>query len=160
MLGGYFLSGRSPASRDRALKLVDGELVVGPLSPGKHDPLRHYAAATTAGDWLVLGNGEQVSRAAQRLHARASPTEALSGFAYEPDPPVRTSRILAVQDLEPGEAVLLTTYESDGEQVSVAAPFTEATVGAGTREELLDEYVGESDGQQVVSTTGKAAYVP
>jgi hypothetical protein len=46
---------------------------------------------------------------------------------------------LAVQDLEPGEAVLLTTYESDGEAVSVAAPFAEVTVGARTGEELLDE---------------------
>jgi len=170
VLGGYFLTGRSPASRDRALRLVGGELVVGPLAPGEHDPLRHYAAATATGDWLVLGNGEQVSEAARRLRAGASPTEALSGFAYEPDPPIRTSRItalisrdggttvvfgaarpsraarltsnvmtLAVQDPEPGEAVLLTTYESDGEEVSVAAPFTEATVEAATSEELLDE---------------------
>jgi len=170
VLGGYFLTGRSPASRDRALRLVDGELVVGPLTPGRHDPLRHYAAATTTGDWLVLGNGEQVSQAARRLSTGASPTEALSGFAYEPDAPIRTSRLtaligrgdgrtivfgaarpsraarltsnvmtLAVQDLEPGEAVLLTTYESDGEHVSVAVPFMEATVGARTGEELLDE---------------------
>jgi len=36
-------------------------------------------------------------------------------------------------------AVLLTTYESDGEQVSVAAPFTEVTVDAGNGPELLDE---------------------
>jgi len=170
VLGGYFLTGRSPASRDRALRLIDGELVVGPRTTGKHDPLRHYAAATAAGGWLVLGNGEQVSQAAERLRAGAAPTEALSGFEYEPDPPIRTSRItalisrdggrtavfgaarpsraarltsnvmtLAVQDLEPGEAVLLTTYDSDGEQVSVAAPFTEAAVSARNGEELLDE---------------------
>ncbi|WP_416956678.1 IMP cyclohydrolase [Streptomyces sp. Agncl-13] len=170
VLGGYFLTGRSPASRDRALRLIDGELVVGPRTMGKHDPLRHYAAATATGGWLVLGNGEQVSQAAERLRAGAAPTEALSGFEYEPDPPIRTSRItalisrdggrtavfgaarpsraarltsnvmtLAVQDLEPGEAVLLTTYDSDGEQVSVAAPFTEAAVSARNAEELLDE---------------------
>ncbi|GGN41576.1 hypothetical protein GCM10011578_090040 [Streptomyces fuscichromogenes] len=170
MLGGYFLTGRSPASRDRALSLNDGELVVGPLTPGDHDPLRHYAAATATRDWLVLGNGEQVSQAADRLRAGASPTDALSGFEYEPDPPIRTSRLtalisrdggrtivfgaarpsraarltsnvmtLAVQDLEPGEAVLLTTYDSDGEQVSVAAPFAEASVSARSGEDLLDE---------------------
>lgn len=170
VLGGYFLTGRSPASRDRALRLVDDDLVVGPLTPGEHDPLRHYAAATTTSDWLVLGNGEHVSRAAERLRAGAAPTEALSGFEYEPDPPIRTSRLtalisrdggrttvfgaarpsraarptsnvmtLAVQDLQPGEAVLLTTYESDGEQVSVAGPFTEVTVNARNGPDLLDE---------------------
>ncbi|MCD9875997.1 IMP cyclohydrolase [Streptomyces guryensis] len=170
VLGGYFLTGRSPASRDRALRLIDGDLVVGPLNPGEHDPLRHYAAATATNDWLVLGNGEHVSRAAERLRAGASPTEALSGFEYEPDPPIRTSRLtalisrdggrttvfgaarpsraarltsnvmtLAVRDPRPGEAVLLTTYDSDGEQVSVAAPFTEFTVDAGNGTDLLDE---------------------
>jgi IMP cyclohydrolase len=170
VLGGYFLTGRSPASRDRALRLIGDDLVVGPLTPGEHDPLRHYAAATATSGWLVLGNGEHVSRAAERLRAGASPTEALSGFVYEPDPPIRTSRLtalisrdggrtavfgaarpsratrptsnvmtLAVQDLRPGEAVLLTTYESDGEQVSVAAPFTEVTVDAGNGPELSDE---------------------
>ncbi|WP_405875464.1 IMP cyclohydrolase [Streptomyces sp. NBC_00005] len=176
VLGGYFLTGRSPASRDRALRLIDGELVVGPLAPGEHDPLRHYAAVTATSDWLVVGNGEQVAQAAQRLRAGASPTDALSGFAYEPDPPIRTSRLtalisrdggrttvfgaarpsraarptsnvmtLAVQDLQAGEAVLLTTYESDGEQVSVAAPFTEVTVNARNGAELLDEIWGALD---------------
>lgn len=176
VLGGYFLTGRSPASRDRALRLIDDDLVVGPLTPGEHDPLRHYAAATTTNDWLVLGNGEQVSQAAERLRAGASPTEALSGFEYEPDPPIRTSRLtalisrdggrttvfgaarpsraarptsnvmtLAVEDLRPGEAVLLTTYESDGELVSVAAPFAEVTVDAGNGPDLLDEVWGALD---------------
>ncbi|WP_406438512.1 IMP cyclohydrolase [Streptomyces sp. NBC_01613] len=176
VLGGYFLTGRSPASRDRALRLIDGELVVGPLAPGEHDPLRHYAAVTATSDWLVVGNGEQVAQAAQRLRAGASPTDALSGFAYEPDPPIRTSRLtalisrdggrttvfgaarpsraarltsnvmtLAVQDLQAGEAVLLTTYESDGQQVSVAAPFTEVTVNARNGAELLDEIWGALD---------------
>ncbi|MFI7400686.1 IMP cyclohydrolase [Streptomyces sp. NPDC049541] len=170
VLGGYFLTGRSPASRERALRLIDDDLVVGPLIPKVRDPLRHYAAATTTRDWLVLGNGEQVSQAAERLRAGASPTEAVSGFEYEPDPPIRTSRLtalisrdggrttvfgaarpsraarptsnvmtLAVQDLQPGEAVLLTTYDSDGEQVLVAAPFTEVTVDAGNGPGLLDE---------------------
>ncbi|MFI0965816.1 IMP cyclohydrolase [Streptomyces sp. NPDC021080] len=165
-----FLTGRSPASRDRAMRLIGGDLVVGPLAPGEHDPLRHYAAATATDEWLVLGNGEQASQVAERLRGGASATDALSGLQYEPDPPIRTSRItalisrdggratvfgaarpsraarltsnvmtLAVQDLEPGEAVLLTTYTSDGELVSVAAPFTETTVKADDAEELLNE---------------------
>lgn len=52
---------------------------------------------------------------------------------------------LAVQDLQAGEAVLLTTYESDGQQVSVAAPFTEVTVNARNGAELLDEIWGALD---------------
>ncbi|MFF9818749.1 IMP cyclohydrolase [Streptomyces sp. NPDC014006] len=170
VLGGYFLTGRSPASRDRALRLVGDDLLVGPLTETEHDPLRHYAAATTAGDWLVLGNGEQVSQVAQRLTAGTAPAEALGGLEYEPDPPIRTSRItallhrdagrtavfgaarpsrgsrlttnvmtLTVQALEPGEAVLLTTYLSDGEQVAVADPFVETSIEAKTGEDLLEE---------------------
>lgn len=170
VLGGYFLTGRSPASRDRALRFTDDDLVVGPLAPGEHDPLRHYAAATATDEWLVLGNGDQVSQVAERLRAGACATDALSGLQYEPDPPIRTSRItalisrdggstavfgaarpsdaarltstvmtLAVQNLEPGEAVLLTTYTSDGELVSVAEPFTETTINANDGENLLNE---------------------
>ncbi|MFJ8042540.1 hypothetical protein ACIRBX_18835 [Kitasatospora sp. NPDC096147] len=41
---------RSGASRDRELRLVDGELLVGPTGDAGHDPLRHYAAATLADD--------------------------------------------------------------------------------------------------------------
>lgn len=170
VLGGYFLTGRSPASRDRAMRFIDDDLVVGPLTPSQHDPLRHYAAAVATDEWLVLGNGEQVSLVAERLRGGASPTDALSGLQYEPDPPIRTSRItalisrdggstsvfgaarpsraarltsnvmtLAVQDLEPGEAVLLTTYTSDGELVSAAEPFTETTINAIDGEDLLNE---------------------
>ncbi|MGW4023520.1 IMP cyclohydrolase [Streptomyces sp. NPDC005009] len=184
VLGGYFLTGRSAASRDRALRLVDGDLVVGPLAPGEHDPLRHYAAVTTTRDWLVLGNGEQVSQVAERLRGGAAPTVALGGLEYEPDPPIRTSRItalisldggraavlgaarpsrasrpstnvmtLAVRDLEPGEAVLLTTYVSDGERVSVAAPYAETAVEARTAEDLLDEIWSALDSRFRVAAT-------
>ncbi|GGX14772.1 hypothetical protein GCM10010297_40180 [Streptomyces malachitofuscus] len=184
VLGGYFLTGRSAASRDRALRVVDGDLVVGPSAAGEHDPLRHYAAATTTRDWLVLGNGEQVSQVAGRLRGGAAPTVALGGLEYEPDPPIRTSRItalisrdggrsavlgaarpsraarpstnvmtLAVQDLEPGEAVLLTTYESDGERVSVAAPYSETTVEARTGEDLLQEIWSALDARFRIAAT-------
>lgn len=184
VLGGYFLTGRSAASRDRVLRQVGGDLVVGPSADAEHDPLRHYAAATTAGDWLVLGNGEQVSQVAQRLNAGRTPADALGGLEYEPDPPIRTSRItalihrdaghtavfgaarpsrgkrlttnvmtLTVQALEPGEAVLLTTYVSDGERVSVADPFVETSVGAGSAEELLDEIWSALDPRFRVAAT-------
>lgn len=170
VLGGYFLTGRSDASKDRALRVEQDRLLVGPLAPSEHDPLRHYEAALTTPDWLVLGNGEQVSEVTRRLRDGTSPTDALGGLEYEPDPPIRTSRItallsrdggrtavlgaarpssgtrptsnvmtLTVQALEPGEAVLLTTYQSDGRTVSVAAPFHETAVAARDAAELLDE---------------------
>jgi hypothetical protein len=46
---------------------------------------------------------------------------------------------LTVRDLEPGEAVLMTTYHSDGQAVLTATPFEEATVTAHDGTELLEE---------------------
>ena len=46
---------------------------------------------------------------------------------------------LTVSSLEPGEAVLLTTYQSDGKTVSVGEPFEEVTVKAIDGEQLADE---------------------
>jgi hypothetical protein len=46
---------------------------------------------------------------------------------------------LTVQDLEPGEAVLMTTYHSDGQAVLTAAPFQETTITAHDGTELLAE---------------------
>jgi IMP cyclohydrolase len=168
--GSYILTGRSAASKDRALRLASDELLVGPTTATGHDPLRHYTAATVTDDWLVFGNGEQVSQVTDRLLGGAAAVESLSGLEYEPDPPIRTSRItvllardgghtavlgaarpsrsarqstnvmtLTVSDLEPGEAVLLTTYQSDGKTVAVGKPFEEATVNAIDGEQLADE---------------------
>ncbi|MFJ4340585.1 IMP cyclohydrolase [Streptomyces sp. NPDC088915] len=170
VFGGYFLTGRSAASKDRALRLVGDELLVGPTAETEHDPLRHYAAALATPEWLVFGNGEQVSEVTERLRKGASAADSLGELEYEPDPPIRTSRItallscdggrtavlgaarpstgsrlttnvmtLTVRDLEPGEAVLMTTYRSDGQTVSVASPFDETTTGANDAAGLLDE---------------------
>ncbi|HEY6786521.1 MAG TPA: IMP cyclohydrolase [Trebonia sp.] len=167
--GAYFLTGRSAASRDRALRLDGEDLLVEPTGATGHDPLRHYIAATATPRWLVLGNGEQVSQVAARLRSGTAATEALGGLEYEPDPPIRTSRVtallsrdgatavlgaarpstgtrltanvmtLTVTDLEPGEGILLTTYRSDGATVAVASPFDEVSVTARNNAELLDE---------------------
>ncbi|MFD8009194.1 IMP cyclohydrolase [Streptomyces sp. NPDC058955] len=170
VLGGYFLTGRSAASKDRALRLVGDELLVGPTEETEHDPLRHYAAALATPEWLVFGNGEQVSEVTGRLLKGASAADSLGELEYEPDPPIRTSRItallsrdggrtavlgaarpstgtrlttnvmtLTVRDLEPGEALLMTTYRSDGQTVAVASPFDETTTGSHDAEGLLDE---------------------
>jgi hypothetical protein len=46
---------------------------------------------------------------------------------------------LTVQELDPGEAVLLTTYRSDGRTVAVGAPYEETTVRAADGPDLLEE---------------------
>ncbi|MER5640227.1 IMP cyclohydrolase [Kitasatospora sp. NPDC002227] len=170
--GVYFLTGRSAASRARGLRLGGGELVVSPTDTTAHDPLRHYAAARQEGRWLTYGNGEQVAVVAERLRGGAEPGPALQGLEYEPDPPIFTPRITVVADREsgeawfgaarrsrggrestdvltlrvgelaPGDAVLMTTYRSDGETVATAEPYHEVAVTVRGKEELLAEVWG------------------
>ncbi|MFG6201198.1 IMP cyclohydrolase [Nonomuraea sp. JJY05] len=170
MCGGYLLTGRSQASKARALRLVGHELVVGPTDPTPNDPLRHYVAATQRDSWLVFGNGEQVVTVADRLQAGQPPVLALDGLDYEPDPPIFTPRItvvvnlaspadawfgaarrslsdrtstnlltLSIRDLAPGDAVLMTTYVSDGQRLVTGEPFLEALTEAADQHEFLDE---------------------
>jgi IMP cyclohydrolase len=84
--GGYFLTGRSAASKDRELRVDGDELVVGPVAPAEHDPLRYYTAALCTAGWLVFGNGEQVAQVTGRLRQGASAADSLGGLEYEPDP--------------------------------------------------------------------------
>ncbi|MFE6940638.1 IMP cyclohydrolase [Streptomyces chartreusis] len=170
LCGGYFLTGRSPASRSRVLLRGEGELTVAPSSPTERDSLRHYSAVREGADWLVFGNGEQVATIAERLGDGALPTVALDELDYEPDPPIFTPRIsvvvglgtpgtawfgaarrsssrrpasnrltLSVTDLEAGDCVLMTTYVSDGREITTGAPFVEARIDAGDRDEFVDE---------------------
>lgn len=173
LCGGYFLTGRSAASKARAVSRGEGELIVSPTGESEHDPLRHYVAAREQGGWLVFGNGEQVAVVSDRLQEAQSPVEALGGLEYEPDPPIFTPRVtvvadlrsgreawfgaarrsrggrtaadvltLAVRDLEPGDAVLMTTYRSDGRVVATGEPFLEVRTDAADRDELLEELWG------------------
>ncbi|WP_329367711.1 IMP cyclohydrolase [Streptomyces sp. NBC_00669] len=167
--GAYFLTGRSRASQARELRRGDGELVVAATEGPGGDPLRHYVGARERGEWLVYGNGEQVAEVAGRLDEGAEPLRALSGLAYEPDPPIHTPRItvvahgstgrawlgaarrsaggrdaadvltLAVGALAPGDAVLMTTYRSDGRTVATAEPYVDTATRANTPAELAAE---------------------
>ncbi|WP_329558273.1 hypothetical protein OG711_02810 [Streptomyces uncialis] len=47
-----------------------------------------------------------------------------------------------IRDLEPGDAVLMTTYRSDGHVVATDEPFLEARTEAGDQDELLEELWG------------------
>lgn len=58
---------------------------------------------TTACGWLVFGNGEHVAVASDRLQEGRTPTEAMAGLEYEPDPRMFTPRITAAADLRSGQ---------------------------------------------------------
>lgn len=104
----YFLTGRSPASRSRALEVrPDGEVaVVDTSGAGGGDPLRHYVALARRKGWTVLGNGDQVEPLATALAEGAAVTTAWAARTYEPDPPIFTPRIWAVHEGETGQVML------------------------------------------------------
>jgi IMP cyclohydrolase len=171
VVGAYFVTGRSEASREREIRPTGtGELAVVAKSDVEFDPLRHYIAATASPEWLVFGNGAQVSSVAARLADGERPAVALDNLEHEPDGPIFTDRITAimqrplgglavfgaarrsnaarsssniitmtVRDLEPGEAVLLTTYRSDGQVIEGGQPFIETSCAAQSGADLLDE---------------------
>jgi IMP cyclohydrolase len=91
---GYFLTGRSQASRSRTIALQpQGDVQVTDTSGGDHDSLRHYVAAVRRGGWTVVGNGDQVEPLGQELAAGTDPATAWAAHTYEPDPPIFTPRI-------------------------------------------------------------------
>jgi len=171
VVGCYFVTGRSAASREREIRHTPaGELTVAAKQDVGFDPLRHYVAVTASPEWLVLGNGAQVSTVAERLAQGQPPAVALDELEHEPDDPIFTDRITAVmrrpfgqmpvlgvarrstvgrpssgiltmtvRDMEPGNALLLTTYFSDGQVINGGRPFIEACTRADDGAALLDE---------------------
>ena len=105
----YFLTGRSEASRRRRLVVLDqGDIAVeDSSSQGVSDPLRHYVAAVTRGNIVVVGNGSHVTPLAEALHDGISPVEAFAPHTYEPDDPVFTPRIWAAATPTEGARLLL-----------------------------------------------------
>ena len=91
----YFLTGRSPASRNRKLTVLDnGDIAVRETSGSDpQDPLRHYLAVARRGEWLVVGNGDHVEPLAEALAEDLAPLSAWEQHSFEPDPPIFTSRI-------------------------------------------------------------------
>ena len=67
LLAAYALTGRSPPSKARAIRLSRGRLVVSPCGPQPHDRLGQYIAAEADARYTVFGNGEQVSDVFARL---------------------------------------------------------------------------------------------
>jgi IMP cyclohydrolase len=164
----YFMTGRSPASRDRVLVREGDALYARSRSATGFDPLRHYRAVTIGPDCCVIGNGDQVDAVTANLKT-LPPAAAVQGIEFEPDPPLRTPRITAVvprepgpmliarsrasvldpertlvttvtaDDFEPGRGLLTTTYLSwDQEVISTSHPPAEVAVTATDADELLD----------------------
>ena len=98
----YFLTGRSDASRSRALEQhAGGDMhVVDTRSGGERDALRHYVAAARRGRWTVVGNGDQVEPLVDALAASVEPAAAWAEHTFEPDPPIFTPRIWICADAE------------------------------------------------------------
>ncbi|GAA4606533.1 IMP cyclohydrolase [Actinoplanes octamycinicus] len=168
LTGVYALTGRSPSSKARRIVPGDAELRVEATGEHAHDRLRHYTAAHSDDRWTVFGNGEQVTTVFERLSAGAHPAVALDELDYEPDPPIWTPRITVVvdrrdgtawlgaarrgggrrestdvtvttlRDLAVGDVALLTTYTSDGTEVTTAPRVLDLTTTAATGDELLD----------------------
>jgi IMP cyclohydrolase len=181
--GGYALTGRSASSRARRFDSRPGELRVVPTVEADHDALRHYVAATCTDVWTVYGNGEQVGEVADRLARNLAPSVALEALAYEPDSPIFTPRItavvhrstgqawfgaarharsartsadcttVAVGELAPGDAVLLSTYDSDGEQILTAPCHHDLRTTAADAAALLDELWSALDPRFAVAAT-------
>lgn len=108
VLVAYFVTGRSPASRELEIRRdPDGDLIVAPLGPAGDDPLRHYAAATMSPEWLVCGNGLQVATVMDKLAAGRDPAVALDGLEHEPDEPIFTDRITIVVSRPAGHCSVL-----------------------------------------------------
>jgi IMP cyclohydrolase len=108
VVGGYFVTGRSDASREREIRITPGgEAAVAARGDVGFDPLRHYIAATASPDWLVFGNGAQVSVVAERLTRGDPPPLALDDLEHEPDGPIFTDRITAIMRRPRGQLAVL-----------------------------------------------------
>jgi hypothetical protein len=113
----YWLTGRSPASQSRDLVVHDREIIVRDTSGGPADDLRHYTAATRGADWVIVGNGTQVSDLTALRPQQPDLQLALRHLTYEPDPPIRTPRITAtamITGTELTEAVVGSARAYDG----------------------------------------------
>ncbi|MEE8419439.1 MAG: IMP cyclohydrolase [Dehalococcoidales bacterium] len=102
----YFVSGRSPASRERKATRRENAIIMGPLGDAPYDPLRHYTAVAydEASGILVVTNGIQTQAILETYkllyNVESEPDPAylkmiMEGAAYEPDS-LHTPRIAAV----------------------------------------------------------------
>ncbi|MCK9547601.1 MAG: IMP cyclohydrolase [Sphaerochaeta sp.] len=96
--GAYFLSARSPSSRNRLMAIEDGTVVTKVADPSLAiDPsLLIYTAMQRRGGQLIIANGDHGDTIAAALERSLSLQESLQDSWYEPDGPHYTARISAV----------------------------------------------------------------
>ena len=117
LFAAYWLTGRSPASRERILRAADADLQVVGREDAAFDPLRHYRASTTVGQWVVVGNGDHVDQLAGAIWDDVPLDEALEGVDPEPDPPINPPRIVAVIDESDGSVALAAARSAPSGQI-------------------------------------------
>ena len=181
----YFIMGRSANSRNRVLEVKDGEVYTRAADESKvEDPsLIIYRALATAGEWLVVTNGDQTDTIMDELAkckggvatdddfeiamSEVAFEEALCTREYEPDEPNFTPRISGMVDFKEGryEISILRRNEElvDEEDVEEGIEFSdcEREFFEGAMEEgkgyLIHTYDGE--GSPLPSFSGDAREV-
>lgn len=152
----YFMTGRSPASRERVLSRDGPALSVRPRLATSFDPLRHYRAVIAGPDWCVIGNGDHVEAVTAALATRR-PAEAVQGIQPEPDPPLRTPRITVIAPRQPGPMLMAgaraSTLDPAATHVSTVS-VDHLAPGCGL---LTTTYLGQ--GERVVATNQLPAEV-
>jgi IMP cyclohydrolase len=148
----YWLTGRSPASQLRDVVVRDREIIVQDVSGSATDDLRHYTAATRGDNWVIVGNGTQVSEVTAGRSEEPDLQRALRALTYEPDPPIRTPRILGggvITGTEMTEVVVgsARAYEGAEEKTQHPSLYT-ARLEVGTAI-MMTTYAGTAD--QVVT---------
>ncbi len=98
----YFIMGRSENSRNRVFKVKNGEVFTEPFDPSKvSDPsLIIYAAVRSAGNNLIVTNGDQTDTICDYISRGECFNKALKTRSFEPDAPNYTPRISAMLTFE------------------------------------------------------------
>jgi IMP cyclohydrolase len=144
----YFLTGRSPASRQREIVVLpDGDVAVRSTAGGQPtDALRHYVAAARRERVVVVGNGSQVSLRAEALAAGTGPLDAWTEHSYEPDEPIFTPRVWVTTTTEFGGSSLIgyasRSQRAEGDADRVIWAPGEIAPGDGT---LMSTYDGSAE---------------
>lgn len=116
----YFIMGRSANSRNRIFALRDGALYTEPFDSSKvQDPsLIIYAAVRSAGNKLIVTNGDQTDTIYDGLQNGFSFSEALESRCFEPDGPNFTPRISSITCFGDGtlsyEISILKSIDAEG----------------------------------------------
>lgn len=144
----YFIMGRSENSRNRVFVLDGDTLVTRPFDASRvQDPsLIIYSAVRTAGNRIIVTNGDQTDTVYDGLIAGKSFADALSARSFEPDGPNWTPRISGLLTLADGDfSYQLSILKSADAAGSACARYTfsyPALPGVG---HFLHTYLGDGN---------------